>query len=228
MLLFSGFHHSYTRLHLGHKGLKLVKVLVIHLVFSEHKVFLKWEIESLTLSEGDLHVAAGILLSRLKERMDVRIINTYELSFSFPTFDLFDANGATGDPDKDMRTSLGSLARLVTVLAIEFTSNLGVIIGVIIPAPIPTAPTWLAGVSGTRGCPLLDLPFAGVSKFVASISPFVLDLEEDLPTVPETIVASADWFLFLEEALTADDGTFSLAVRPLFFAVFIADLSWLT
>ena len=58
--------------------------------------------------------------------------------------------------------------------------------------------------------------------------PLVLDLEEDLPTVPETIVASADWFLFLEEARTAEDGTFSLAVRPLFLAVFMADLSWLT
>ena len=57
------------------------------------------------------------------------------------TFELFVGNGATGDPDKDRRISLGSLGLLVTVLAIELTSNLGVIIGVINPEPMPIAPT---------------------------------------------------------------------------------------
>ena len=57
------------------------------------------------------------------------------------TFDLFVVNGATGDPDKDRRISLGSLALLVTVLAMWLTSNLGMIMGVIIPEPIPVTPT---------------------------------------------------------------------------------------
>ena len=67
------------------------------------------------------------------------------------TFDLFVASGATGDPAMDQRTSFGSLARLVTVLVIELTSTLGVIIGVTIPDLKPENATWLVGVSGTSG-----------------------------------------------------------------------------
>ena len=49
LMLLRCFHHGYAGLHLGHKGFQLVKVLVIHLILGEDKIFLKREVESLTL-----------------------------------------------------------------------------------------------------------------------------------------------------------------------------------
>ena len=49
LLLLRCFHHGYAGLHLGHKGFQLIKVLLIHLILGEDKIFLKREVQSLTL-----------------------------------------------------------------------------------------------------------------------------------------------------------------------------------
>ena len=68
LLLLRRFHHGYAGLHLGHKGFQLIKVLLIHLILGEDKIFLKREVQSLTLCKRDLDVAAGIVFSSLKTK----------------------------------------------------------------------------------------------------------------------------------------------------------------